>query len=90
VENDSKYKQMIQSIIKDTSPVYMKWAINIILTWRGDYTAKSIIQIHGDKDRTFPIRYISKPDYAIKGAGHFMVVQNAEEIGKIIDELSVS
>ncbi len=82
---DPKYKQLIQNIIKDTSPTYMKWAVNTLLAWRGDYKTENIIQIHGDMDRTFPIRNIRKPDYIINGAGHFMVVQNAEEIGGIID-----
>lgn len=83
--NDPNYRQMIQSIIKDTSPAYMKWAINIVLAWKGDYKTANIIQIHGDKDRTFPIRYIHKPNHIIKNAGHFMIVQRADEIGEIID-----
>jgi pimeloyl-ACP methyl ester carboxylesterase len=87
VTKDPKYSQLIQQIVKETSPTYVKWAVNIVLQWKGDYTSEKNIQIHGDKDRTFPMRYMQRPDYIIKGAGHFMIVQNAEEIGRIIDAL---
>ncbi|HXP49851.1 MAG TPA: alpha/beta hydrolase, partial [Bacteroidia bacterium] len=52
--------------------------------WRGE-EVPGALQVHGDKDRTFPIRNIKRPDKVINGVGHFMVVQRAKEVGEFID-----
>jgi predicted esterase YcpF (UPF0227 family) len=52
---------------------YLDWAIDQILNWEQIEIDKDIIQIHGDADRTFPIKYITNP-IVIKGGNHMMIL----------------
>lgn len=42
-----------------------------------------IIHIHGDRDKTFPIRNIKNVTHVINGGNHFMIYRNATEIANI-------
>lgn len=68
---------------KKFSQPYLNWSINKILNWKNRETATPIIQIHGNKDRIFPISKI-KPDYLINGGTHMMVMNKADEINRIL------
>ena len=84
IGNDPTHRQLLMEIAQGTSPTYLKWAIDAIVKWRGE-EVPGALQVHGDKDRTFPIRNIKRPDKVINGVGHFMVVQRAKEVGEFID-----
>lgn len=79
----SEEKILLKSMISDSNPIFMKWALTSILEWRNSDKPKNLTHIHGNKDITLPMRYC-KPDVIIKGAGHFMVYTNAEEISSYI------
>lgn len=82
VTNEREKK--IANEFRDTvDPVYLKWSLHQVLTWNNREWPKQIIHIHGDKDHIFPIKKV-KPDYTIRGGGHFMVMNRYEEIRKII------
>lgn len=42
-----------------------------------------MIHIHGDSDRILPIRFITA-DFIVKNGGHFMTVNKAQEITKLL------
>lgn len=63
---------------------YFKYCINIFVTWQGSELPKNSIHIHGDADRLLRYNYV-KPDYTIKSGSHAMIVFQAEEINKIIE-----
>jgi hypothetical protein len=44
------------------------------------------VHIHGTADRLFPPKKLT-PDYWIKGGGHFMVWNRAEEVSEILKEV---
>ena len=52
---------------------WQRWATSAVLGWRPDCRVAdvSIIQIHGDADATFPIRYVT-PDIIIPTGGHVL------------------
>jgi len=75
--------ELLKQIIKDTDRFFMKWAIEEIMSWKGNSTNTNIVHIHGDKDRIFPVNRI-KNFISIKGGGHFMIVNRAKEISDII------
>ena len=83
---DPAHRKLVETIARETSPTFLKWAINEVVNWKGT-EAKNVFQLHGDKDRTFPLSNIKHPDVVLKGTGHFMVVQRADEIAKIIEKL---
>ncbi|HKC66843.1 MAG TPA: alpha/beta hydrolase [Bacteroidia bacterium] len=82
-------KKLLGQIIHDTSPAFLKWAINEILNWKKDKRDDGIYHIHGDTDRIFPLNKV-KADLVIKNGGHFMVYSQAEEISKILIERLMS
>ncbi|MES2828772.1 MAG: alpha/beta hydrolase [Bacteroidota bacterium] len=74
---------LLKQLVADSNPVFMKWALTCILSWRNAERPNNMTQIHGTSDRILPLRY-NKPDYKIEHAGHFMVYANAEEVSKVI------
>lgn len=74
---------LLRQLVIDSDPVFMKWALTCILTWRNQERPSGLTHIHGTADNVLPMRY-THPDIQIKGGGHFMVYANAEEISEII------
>ncbi|MBO9618541.1 MAG: alpha/beta hydrolase [Niabella sp.] len=67
---------------------YINWSFDKILNWRNlNGTATAITHIHGSKDQVLPIKYI-KADYVIEGGTHMMAWNRAEEISRIISEVT--
>lgn len=75
---------LLKSILIDTPPEFLRWAIRSILTWRRNEKPKNIYHIHGSGDRVLPIRYVNA-DTVVQGGGHFMVFSLAEIISSILN-----
>ena len=84
-QSDPKDKLLLNEILAVSDINFTQWVINEILNWKSAVSPEKIIRIHGDNDRVLPIINF-KPDYLIKEGGHFMVVNRAGEISKIIDK----
>jgi hypothetical protein len=83
--NSKEEAILLKEIIKDTDPKFAKWAINTILSWKTSSVSSEIIHIHGTVDRIFPSRFLS--DFIpVKDGGHFMIINKAKEISKIINQ----
>ena len=76
-------KALLREYRKKLNPQYTTWAIDQILNWKNEWQPKEIIHIHGDRDRIFPLRYVS-PDYVIPGGGHFMVMNRSDKVNEIL------
>jgi pimeloyl-ACP methyl ester carboxylesterase len=78
-------KLMLKNILKDTDPLFFKWAIDKLLSWNNTYVPFNLIHIHGDNDRLIP-----KPSkstcISIKSGGHLMIFTHAKEILKKINQ----
>lgn len=70
---------LFDTMLNDSDPDFQKWAIDKIVNWENTHVPVNCLQIHGDKDRLIPIQNV---DYSIriKGGGHFMVWNKAEEL----------
>jgi pimeloyl-ACP methyl ester carboxylesterase len=81
----TKRKKLLDDILNDTDLNFTKWALNELVVWNNRQTLKNILKISGDADRIIPPK---KKDEIklIKGGGHFMIVDRAEEISQIINE----
>ncbi len=77
---------LLHQIIKDTDPLFLKWAIDKIMNWKNGGLTTPLIHIHGTGDRIFPIKYIKKA-IEIPNGGHFMMVNLASNIQALIFEL---
>ncbi len=78
-------KTLIQDFISQTDPQFMQWAINAIVNWESCERPEGLFQIHGTKDKMFPVKY-TKPDCIIKDGSHFMVWAKAGEVSKKLAE----
>ncbi len=76
-------KELLIYFVKKSSPKFTKWAVRAIANWNNQIRPENLYHIHGDKDHIFPIKRL-KPDYIIKGGGHFMIYSKAEEVSKAI------
>ena len=71
---------MVNSMTKN----YFKYCINIIVNWDNTQFPKNAIHIHGDADILLSRKFV-KADYVIRNGSHAMIVFQAEEINKIIE-----
>jgi pimeloyl-ACP methyl ester carboxylesterase len=78
-----KDKKALTEILKSNDPHFFRWAMNNILSWKNETIPPHLIHIHGTSDKIIPYSAV-KADYGIKGGGHFMVLNYADTISKII------
>jgi len=76
-------KQLLKQIINDTKPEFIRWALNSIINWSNKETPIKAIRIHGTKDRLIPLKGKATE---VNDGGHFMIVDKAEEISKLVNE----
>ncbi|MFZ4927598.1 alpha/beta hydrolase [Chryseobacterium sp. Mn2064] len=81
---DSKNSKIFQ-YFKVRDPYYLKWSVEKVAEWKFEENPK-VIQILGDKDIIFPIKY-SNPDYVIKGGTHLFPATKSKEVSKILKEV---
>ena len=77
------FKESVNSLSDD----YLKWALKNLTHWKGCPEQCTIYHIHGTKDKTFPIKYISTPDLIISDGDHLLVYSKAYEIAKAINRI---
>lgn len=63
-------------------PYYLKWCIEKISGWKFE-ECPDVVQIMGDRDIVFPIKY-SKPDYIIKNGTHLFPATKPHETSEIL------
>jgi pimeloyl-ACP methyl ester carboxylesterase len=77
-------KDLLKSILKDTDPVFLKWAMNAIIQWENQEIPEALVHLHGDADRILPVWNIRRADFIISGGGHLMIYSKAEEINQLL------
>lgn len=79
-------KKTLDQILADSDPVFTKWAIHQVSTWkRREKIPAKVLHIHGEADRIFRIGNLN-PDYLIPGGTHFMTVSKHEKVSKAIQD----
>ncbi len=72
-------KLLLKQILIDTDTIFLKWAIDKIVSWTNQTDTKNIFHIHGTSDRILPLIFV-KCNSTIKNGGHLMTLNNSEEI----------
>ncbi len=67
-----------------------RWATASALRWNASQELDKVrvIQIHGDRDTTFPMRYVN-PDVVVVGGGHVLPLTHADEIVAVLTKLTL-
>lgn len=79
-------KKVQQEILRDTDPVFTRWAIDAILKWRNTVVPQNLVHIHGTADKMLPYWFV-KPHYTIRGGEHTMVMDKADEVTQLLKQL---
>lgn len=77
--------QLLNDYLAQKNYSYTRWAMNTILRWQNEWVPDACVHIHGSHDRPFPLRYVH-PTYTINKGGHFMVMNRALEISRILEQ----
>ncbi|HLV41853.1 MAG TPA: alpha/beta hydrolase [Brumimicrobium sp.] len=78
-------KAHLNAILEDTDPHFSKWAIHEMMNWKNETRIQPVLKISGTKDRVIPAPDVQNI-HLIKGTGHFMVVDRADEVSEIINK----
>ena len=65
-------KMLLKSILHDTNTVFLRWAIDAVLTWKNDFIPENCTHFHGTNDRIFPIKTLKTPHIKVENGGHLM------------------
>ena len=79
-------KELLREYRHNLNLQYSNWAMNEIVNWKNQWIPPNLVNIHGTKDHIFPIRYV-KVDYVIKGGGHLLPMNNADEVTGILKKI---
>ena len=77
-------RKLLSSIITDTDPKFIEWAMEKIVKWKNSVLLKNVTLIHGTSDKLFTF---SKADHKIKGGEHFMIYNRAAEISALFGSI---
>lgn len=88
VEPDrNKNKATFVAMLKAKEALYMKRTVAMIIHWDRRENAANLVQLHGSKDHTIPLRNVQNPRYIIAGGSHMMTLTRASEIEIILNEI---
>ena len=77
---------LFRDMLKNSSPVFLKWAMDASLKWNNKVIPPNVIQITGDRDLVFNYKRI-KGAIIVKGGTHIMIFEKAKEINKILKRI---
>lgn len=80
----AKNTKLLNNILDDTDLNFVKWAVNELTNWKNTTQLKNILKINGTKDKMIPPKGNTKMELIDNGE-HFMIVDKAKEVSKIIN-----
>jgi pimeloyl-ACP methyl ester carboxylesterase len=71
--------------LSEPGAVFLRWASWAALSWQPSRGARQtwVLQIHGDADRTLPIRY-TRPDWVVAGGGHLLPLTHPQAVNDFL------
>ena len=80
----AKNYKLLNDILNDTDLGFAKWAVNELINWENVTQLKNVIKVNGTNDKLIPPKGNTKMELIDEG-GHFMIVDRADEVSKIIN-----
>ncbi|MGB5711821.1 MAG: alpha/beta hydrolase [Waterburya sp.] len=79
-------RKLLKAIFFDTNGRFVKWAIHQIVIWKNELVPENTYHIHGESDRIFPFQFVQE-DFCVKKGGHFMIMNQADYISNLIQNI---
>jgi len=79
-------KKLLAEIISDTDTIFLKWALDKLLSHQAPKAPVDLIRIHGTHDRLISAKQASGINWVNNG-GHFMVIQKADQVNNLLKQL---
>ena len=83
---NKEMKSIVYNYVHNIDPAFIRWSLNVIVHWSHTERLADLVHIHGSNDHLLPYRYV-KADYLIKNGGHLMVMNKADEVNSILQEV---
>jgi pimeloyl-ACP methyl ester carboxylesterase len=80
------HRELFVSMLKNTSPKFVKWAMGAILHWDNKTIPQNVYHITGDNDLVFSHKRI-KDATIIRGGTHIMILNKARQINNWLKEI---
>jgi pimeloyl-ACP methyl ester carboxylesterase len=77
---------LFNDMLKNSSPIFLKWAMQAALKWDNKIIPPNVTTIAGDKDLVFDYKKIAGA-IIVKGGTHIMIFEKAKEINKILKRI---
>lgn len=81
---ETSHRDLLINVIRDADDKFVRWAVPAVAKWENKEAPINYIHIHGSNDNVLPYS-CTKPTHKISGGRHFMIVEKASEISKIIE-----
>jgi pimeloyl-ACP methyl ester carboxylesterase len=78
-------RRLMRQVVLDGDNATIRWAMNAVIKWNNSIKPSPLFQIHGHRDRVFPINRCS-PTHPIKG-DHNLVITDPATINGILAEI---
>lgn len=78
--------KVYEELIANSDTNFNNWAVSALLNWDNTTVPTNITHIHGTYDKILPYKYVSC-DYTIQKGGHLMVMEQAQEVSKILNDV---
>lgn len=84
-------QDLFKDMIAKQTNTYLQWALYQLSIWKTPNVPKTtnIIQLHGQRDKTFPVHLVKNPYETIEEGGHFMVYKHAPLISELLREVLI-
>lgn len=82
-------KQFFKNMVGFQSNKNLQWALRELSSWHAPKLLNRVqlTQIHGTRDKTFPIKYIASPDIIMEEGTHIFVYKQAKKTTDIIHQI---
>lgn len=80
-------KAILAAVLLDTDPVFLRWAIDQLVRWENVTPPSRMTHIHGSADRILPILFVHNA-VAVVGGGHFMTLNKADELSRLLRQVT--
>jgi hypothetical protein len=77
---------LFSDMLKNTSPIFVKWAMGAVLNWKNETIPPNLYHITGNKDLIFSYQRIHGASI-VDGGTHIMIFDKAKDINKLLKRI---